>query len=1590
MKNYFIILSFFVAVLYTAGYAQCNDKGSIVVSEVYFDTHFSEDISSKYHHFGEFIELFNSSNQAINLNGWVLKDNHTEFTFRAGYNSNSAANLIIQPGGIKIVTFSKFYNSPHDQNGWYYLPHTGFESPIGARNKFVELFPQSAGQEDNIILQDRIVLFNHADKVSLYNPQGRLIHEVSYRNGGFRGASDALNFMKISEFSLDTNENNSTFSNKDGGVFNGAIGMINVLDANGNPTYSGPGQQNPILFQSGLFQKSIYLSDQYAYYHDNPKTILIGQATPFTIPYSIPLLDAHTNLFSPPSNDDSNYVHTVVYDVTSSTNAKLVESRTYLDDFAMPTVTMSHDHTEGVTYASETVYDGFGRKSQSSYPTVVCNKDFKKINVLSNQSAKSEFLDSYYSNANTLDPYQATATHPYTEIEYDKLNPGNTIKTFGGNQIGGEWKSGYSYTVPAAQEMYYLYGYQHFEGPVVAGKEEISTKFFKTVLVDANGVENVAFLDGEGKTLAVARAGNSASITPYLVHSLIGEQGFVDVHIPSGITSGQITLIGGASLYRIYNLKTGLLVPASSLIGGNAYRIQQIAPFVAASKVYVTNASTGVLSYDSGARGVSYYVNYHDFTFNIYDSVGRLKKTVQPNGFRAVYAATPAIFSIVSQPAYISDTFTDFSTSYAYNTMGQATQVNSKDQGLSRFAYRKDGKIRYSQSALQLVQNRVSYTNYDNLSRPIESGVVTGASTIWNDAAAGVDALTMITGTLSERTFTIYDDAANATGLSLSIPSSLTLAALAPTYAPNQSNLAGNVAVTYSADAGGLINHISWYSYDIYGRIAWIIQYEQAMGTMAKTLDYEYDKDSNVSSVVFQKNVPTEKFAHRYTYDGKSRLIKTETAAGSGSFTEDAQYNYNVSGQLNRLRIGEIVQGIDYVYTLGGALKSINHPSLERVKDPGKDGLAGNANAAVTPDLFGITLDYFQGDYMRSGTNIVTSPSIATNYSGNIMASRWATRSAGMDWPALATTAQQKGYLYSYNRNNWLTDARFGDANSVTANINTPTAKHGEQGLQYDPNGNITRIQRTNNNAAIVDELTYNYTYSGTNQLNSVTDAVPATTNYPNDIDSGQVADNYVYNAIGQLTLNKQETTHYVYNSKGLVSEIRQGNIAFVSAPNVVKFYYNEHGHRTRKETYTNVTTLANTTYYILDSKGNTMAIYYKVGNGGAVAQTEMPIYGASRLGVYMKASNAKTYQLADHLGNVRAVAQRVVGSSIVTTLSYADYYPFGEQLQGRSSASNYRYAFQGQEKDGETGMESFQLRMWDGRLGRWLSPDPYGQYASPYVGMGNDPISSIDGDGGWETKFGAWWHGLWDGKDGEIFQSENYGDWGIKYSGTNNNGSGNTLDEVFIETTFGGKRYNINGYKATISAQGGYKTFGYSDANVWGFTALNTGYNFNSKWLDANVNYKMFNVGVNNYSGDGDANLAVSVEAYATAGELSGAGKIKFFGSEDYALEGKVNGKAFTADANLEAGVFTGENGKRGLILKAGAGAAALSGDVTGEMTIFGVHFNVSAGATAGSAEIGAGIGLYHDSNTNRFVFEVCERLAFIVGERAALKISF
>lgn len=85
------------------------------------------------------------------------------------------------------------------------------------------------------------------------------------------------------------------------------------------------------------------------------------------------------------------------------------------------------------------------------------------------------------------------------------------------------------------------------------------------------------------------------------------------------------------------------------------------------------------------------------------------------------------------------------------------------------------------------------------------------------------------------------------------------------------------------------------------------------------------------------------------------------------------------------------------------------------------------------------------------------------------------------------------------------------------------------------------------------------------------------------------------------------------------------------------------------------------------------------------------------------------------------------------------DYYPFGMAMPGRkyAQAGAYRYGFNGKENDNEVKGEGntldFGARIYDPRLGRFLSEDPITKdypELTPYQFASNRPIDGIDQDG--------------------------------------------------------------------------------------------------------------------------------------------------------------------------------------------------------------------------------------------------------------------
>ena len=128
---------------------------------------------------------------------------------------------------------------------------------------------------------------------------------------------------------------------------------------------------------------------------------------------------------------------------------------------------------------------------------------------------------------------------------------------------------------------------------------------------------------------------------------------------------------------------------------------------------------------------------------------------------------------------------------------------------------------------------------------------------------------------------------------------------------------------------------------------------------------------------------------------------------------------------------------------------------------------------------------------------------------------------------------------------------------------------------------------------------------------------------------------------------------------------------------------------------------------------------------------------------------HSKTYELTNHLGNVLTVitdrkipvdinADNIIDYYLADVVNATDYSAFGAPLVGRTfSSSSYRYGFNGKENDNELkgygNSVDYGMRIYDPRLGRFLSVDPIGYdypWNSCYAYAENEPISNIDLDG--------------------------------------------------------------------------------------------------------------------------------------------------------------------------------------------------------------------------------------------------------------------
>jgi RHS repeat-associated protein len=419
-------------------------------------------------------------------------------------------------------------------------------------------------------------------------------------------------------------------------------------------------------------------------------------------------------------------------------------------------------------------------------------------------------------------------------------------------------------------------------------------------------------------------------------------------------------------------------------------------------------------------------------------------------------------------------------------------------------------------------------------------------------------------------------------------------------------------------------NVTTWYSYDELGRVTWVVQ--DIVGIGVKTLDYQYDFSGNVLQVVYQKN-QTDSFYHYYTYDAAQRLAQVYTSTDGIAQTLQADYSYYLHGPLKRVQLASSLQGVDYTYTLQGALKNINH--VNQTLEPGHDSPKNNG---VYKDLFALTLDYFSGDYRSRNLDaplpVAGGPSVPTRYDGTIQGATWRT-AANNTIHRVAYAYDEKSQLENSTYGKWEPQ---GASGSYLLNAaSTKTLREG--GMSYDPNGNILALQRTGLTDAPTDNFSYTYK-PNTNQLKEV-----HTGNA-----TGITVFDYDYDELGQMTRQRDEQgqRYFTYDVTGKTSGVY---LDAARQQPLVTYAYDDRGFRVSKTLYaTGTTTPTRTTYYVRDVAGNALAVYEKPTATGALQRSEVPLYGASRLGTLTRledASDDYRYELDDHLGDARVVFHR-------------------------------------------------------------------------------------------------------------------------------------------------------------------------------------------------------------------------------------------------------------------------------------------------------------------------------------------------------------
>lgn len=570
-------------------------------------------------------------------------------------------------------------------------------------------------------------------------------------------------------------------------------------------------------------------------------------------------------------------------------------------------------------------------------------------------------------------------------------------------------------------------------------------------------------------------------------------------------------------------------------------------------------------------------------TLYYYDLNGNLQRTVPPKGVDASGNAAHTK-----------------ATTYFYDSRNLLRRQVTPDGGTTNFYYDAAGRLAFTQNDKQKALGKYSYTLYDDQSRPRETGEViltspNAAAPVYveysyNDENYPTDTLVRYvrTQTRYDVVVTTYDtmktDIGAITGEHLSTQENLINRVSTTTY--YQSKIAD-----YNGGADPTPQFVTYYSYDAVGNVKTVSYNCPAMlqsKQQYKRVDYDYDQiGGKVNMISYNRNRP-DQFYQRYDYDADNRITSVETSNDGLIWNKDARYRYYKHGPLANVKIGNnLIQSLDYAYTIQGWLKSINGDVLRTDKQMVPDGAVGDISYAR--DAMAHTIDYFADDYKPIVSSVngfnFANPSKSL-YNGNIArtttAIRGVSNSGGVNDNMRAT--------YTYDQAQRLVKAAYENINE--SNLTASATGKFASNYQYDLDGNLKWLTRYNGASTPVkiDSIKYNYT-SNTNRLTYAADNASNIVG-GDDFQQGQPVNNYKYDLIGNLERDSIANQKMEWN---LYGKLRSVDFLNSSPKRKLWYDYDGQGNRIRKDMVTSVgggNEEHRGEYYVRDASGNILATY--------------------------------------------------------------------------------------------------------------------------------------------------------------------------------------------------------------------------------------------------------------------------------------------------------------------------------------------------------------------------------------------------------------